>query len=139
MPNTSAYEMSDQSSFFQDWFNSDQDYEHDEALNAWERSETSAQNARNFSHDEAEIARNWEKMMSDTSMQRAVADYQKAGFSPLAALQGGGASSPTVGIADTASGSSSRATGAGKSDEVRKMLSGLVTSAAKIASALILA
>lgn len=57
-----------------------------------------------FNASEAEKARQFEKMMSDTQFQRKVADYLKAGFSPLAALEGNGSyqvsSAPAASIAN---------------------------------------
>lgn len=52
---------------------------HNEAIDAWKRSEMSA-----------DAARNWDKYMQDTQFQRKVRDYLAAGFSPLAALEGSG-------------------------------------------------
>ncbi|QCS36543.1 minor capsid protein [Capybara microvirus Cap3_SP_449] len=100
--------------------------EHNEAIFDWQRNEHSAQTARE-----------WDKMMSDTAIQRSVADYQAAGFSPLAALQGGGASTPSAAV-----GSGSKANTSGSGKELTSILStlamlvgGAVGSAAKVASA----
>lgn len=73
---------------------------HNEAVAADKRAREMAQEAfereSNFNAQAARENREWEKMMSDTAFQRKVADYQKAGFSPLAALEGAvGASSPS--------------------------------------------
>lgn len=57
----------------------DRHRQHNEAYFDWLRSEASASTARN-----------WDKMMADTQMQRKKADYEAAGFSPLAALEGAG-------------------------------------------------
>lgn len=66
-------------------------------------------NSMAFNASEAEKARQFEKMMADTQFQRKVADYLKAGFSPLAALEGNG--SYTVSSAPAASVSSSGSRG----------------------------
>lgn len=52
---------------------------HNEAVMAWQRERVSAQEAREY-----------EKWLADTQMQRKVADYMEAGFSPLAALENAG-------------------------------------------------
>lgn len=67
-----------------------------EAWNDWRRNETSAQ-----------VARDWSEYMSNTAVQRSVADYTAAGFSPLAAIQGGGASTPTASVGSGAAASGS--------------------------------
>lgn len=68
---------------FSDWLGNQDTFSHNEALAAFQREST-------FNAQEAEKARQFEKMMSDTQFQRKVADYLKAGFSPLAALEGNG-------------------------------------------------
>lgn len=68
---------------FGDWLGHKDTFAHNEALAAWQREST-------FNAAEAEKARQFEKMMSDTQFQRKVEDYLKAGFSPLAALEGNG-------------------------------------------------
>lgn len=84
----------DDSNVFLDWLFNRDTYGHNEAIYAWQRESS-------FNAQEAEKARQFEKMMSDTQFQRKVADYVKAGFSPLAALEGNG--SYTVSSAPAAS------------------------------------
>lgn len=57
-----------------------------------------------FNSAEAEKQRNWEKEMSDTEMQRRMADLQAAGVNPLLAIDGAG-SGATSGSGSAASGS----------------------------------
>lgn len=70
-------------SIFEDWFMHKDTFAHNESLASWMREST-------FNAQEAEKARQFEKMMSDTQFQRKVNDYLAAGFSPLAALEGNG-------------------------------------------------
>lgn len=90
---------------------------------------------RNFNSAEAAKTRDWQKMMSDTSYQRAVADLTKAGLNPWLALNGGsidGASTPSGAQASSSSGSSKVPT-----NYTMKLISGLLSSAAGIIKALL--
>lgn len=98
----------------------------------WERQNQLAQNdyMRNWSLQAN--AQSWNKMMSDTSYQRAVEDLEKAGLNPILAYSNGGASSPAV------SGSSGSAGRIGSSqafsnqiDNLLKFAGGLVSSASE--------
>jgi hypothetical protein len=48
-----------------------------------------------FNKQEAQIARDWQEYMSNTSYQRMMQDLQKAGINPLFAISQGGASTPS--------------------------------------------
>lgn len=63
-----------------------------------------AQNAKamEFNAEQAQINRDWQKMMSDTAHQREVADMLAAGINPVLSVSGGNGASVTSGA--TASG-----------------------------------
>lgn len=69
-----------------------------------------------FNAEQAQIQRDWQEKMANTSYQRAMEDMQKAGLNPILAYSQGGADVPggaaaTVGGAQMASAGSAMATG----------------------------
>lgn len=67
------------------------------------------QMTRNFNADEAQKNRDWEAHMSNTAIQRRMADLRGAGVNPLLALGAGGASTPGGSTASSSSPSGSNA------------------------------
>ncbi|UIB81449.1 DNA pilot protein [Flyfo microvirus Tbat2_130] len=60
---------------------------------AWNAQE--AEKARTFNHNEADLQRDWQTEMSNSSYQRAVTDLKKAGLNPMLAYTQGGAGTPS--------------------------------------------
>lgn len=88
---------------------------------------------REYNSAEAQKQRDWEKMMSDTAISRAVHDIKAAGLNPWLALNGG-----SLGPASTPSGASaSSSSGSSKVPQnyLVKLLTALVTSASGILKA----
>lgn len=66
--------------------------------NAWSASQAqkqmdfqkqSAQDAMKFNHDEAELSRKWQEMMSNTAHQREIKDLKAAGLNPVLSAMAG--------------------------------------------------
>ena len=66
-----------------------------EAVRADERSLDMQKQAQDFNSAEAQKQRDYEERLSGSAVSRAAADWKNAGFSPLAMLGTGGASTPS--------------------------------------------
>lgn len=85
-----------------------------------------------FNAEEAAKQRSWEEYMSNTEIQRRMADLQAAGINPALAISGGGASTPG-GYAATSSGNAQmKAMDYSPFAKLSLDLGHLVTSAARI-------
>lgn len=84
--------------------------------------------AREFSSNEAQRQRDWEKMMSDTSVRRAALDYKAAGLNPWLAVQHGGFGAATP----VGSSAQSNAGQANKADNKLTLAAGLIATALRI-------
>lgn len=112
-----------------------------EAINADKRSYEMALQAQGYNSAEAQKERDWLTEMSNTSERRRLADLKAAGFSPLALLGSGGASTPSSSPAHSGSPSGHSSSGDGSRflGGIVSALAGIITSgmssAAKVAAA----
>lgn len=123
---------------FGDFFGHKDSFAHNEAIAAYNRELAGAKEMfeleSNFNALEAQKNRDFEKMMSDTSFQRKVADLKAAGFSPLAALDGATGAPMASGSAASASGKApSAAPAKNGSNPLGGLIGSIIMAAAMIA------
>lgn len=89
----------------QDWQSAEAEinrqFQSEEAQTARQFNAEQADIAREFSASEAQKQRDYEKMMSDTSIQRQIADMKAAGINPASIGLLGGASTPSAAAASS--------------------------------------
>lgn len=90
------------------------EFESAEARINREFQQNSAREAMQFNAEQAQIQRDWQEQMANTSYQRMVQDLRAAGLNPMLAYAKGGATTPSgaAGSGVSASGSSARGTSA---------------------------
>ena len=72
-----------------------------------------AMGSQDFNAQQAQLGRDYQTYMSDTSMQRRIADLKAAGLSPMLAYSQGGASTPSGATASSNANAGESAAGAG--------------------------
>lgn len=118
-----------------DYWNGNVDYARQLELLGLQNQFTADQNAKMmaFNADEAQKAREWQEMMSNTAYSRAMADAKKAGINPALIFSQGGASTPTGSSAyANVQGSTSPSRGYNNVANVVGALTGLAGSAMRL-------
>lgn len=117
-----------------------QSYQTNERLSSEAYNSAEAEKARQFEHDENAIARDWQERMSNTAIQRQMADAQAAGVNPFYLFSGGGGSSAGAGV-PMASGSTSaqnaQSSPSGYSDNSAQAVTSAIAGIAKIVAMLV--
>lgn len=105
-------------------------YNSSEAINADRRSYEMQLQSQQYNSAEAQKNRDWQERLSNTSIQRAAADYKAAGYSPLALLGGSGASTPSGSVAHSSGGGGHSATASGNGVSLLKGVVSLIADVA---------
>lgn len=88
-----------------------------------------AQQVRQFNHDEAELERNWQERMRDTQIESTMKQLKEAGINPLLALSG------SLGYANASSGASGSGSNVSFAND-NSIISALIVALAGIASSI---